>query len=220
MLDLAGAHIRDQKLRLVEQDGIRAHCELVDCAIQIADPRDVYLYDSTFRNTSIQVMKTCKESWRGCCFDTCRFIGKFCDCQFGADSLDGNCKGILRHCDFSETSLHLCSFYNCAPTDLRLPGWPYVTILEPAKNAVDFADIATDPFLDFIRGSMGNSSPKEIATTYDLPIHLKQLRPGIMRRWKIDVLFAKSRSEPLPPEPTLSLEKIRKLLATKPYVSM
>src|SRR6516162_5030378 len=96
---------RGESLRLALQDAIASNCELIDCAIHIAEPREVSIFCSTFIKTTIEVGKTCNKSFHGCLFDSCRFRGKFYNCLFGDDWPDCNLKAGLRNCDFAEASV-------------------------------------------------------------------------------------------------------------------
>jgi len=217
-IDRVGEIITNETLCLAAQDRIRAGCKVLDCTIVIADPEEVSLHCSSFVNCTIRVLKKRKHSWDGCCFDSCIFKGTFYDRYFGNDSLDGTCKGCLRNCDFTGATLNLCAFFNCTPEDLRLPGWPHVTIFYPNKNAKDFADLAVDSVLGRMDALL--TIRDVVALTFDLPAYVRKARPAILRSWKLEKLLAKTRSEPEPPEPTFSLENMRKLLQTKPYVFM
>ena len=129
-------------------------------------------------------------------------------------------KAGLRNCDFTAATLNFCTFFNCTPDDLRLPGWPHVTIFSPRQNADDFTDLTSDPILAGIHGIMRVTSPKEVAITYDMTDYVKKWRADVLQGREFQKLLARIRSEPEPPEPVISLERIRELLKKKPYVFM
>jgi hypothetical protein len=93
-----------------------------------------------------------------------------------------------------------------------------VTIFHPRKNANDFADLTSDPILDRIHELMGGVQEGAIGLTLNLRAYLRQTRPSVLKVWTIRKMTAEIRGEPLPPEPTFSLENMRKLLETKSYV--
>ncbi|MCE9530723.1 MAG: hypothetical protein K8T89_06300 [Planctomycetes bacterium] len=214
-----GETLKNQTLILANQDVIHSKSMVVDCSIRVTEPREVGIFCSTFSNSRIEVVKTCSKDWTGCYFDSCTFKGKYYNCRFGMDSQQCDLQAGLRNCDFTNASLNLCSFFNCTPNDLRLPGWPHVTIFYPSKNAADFTDLKSDPWLARLQYSMENAGDI-IALTYHIPTYIRQTRPHLLKRWKINKLFAESRSEPPPPEPVFSLENMKKLLQTKPYVHL
>ena len=221
MVDRVGEEIRNETLRLGRHDRIRGQCRVVDCTIQIADPRSVTLFCSTFQRCTIDVLKVrtgYRNPWAGCFFDSCTFKGKYYDCYFGEASNFCSLQPGLRGCDFSQATLNLCSYFNCAPEDLQLPRWPHVTIFRPREHADDAADFAGDPLLKWIHVSMGNTSPVVVGITYHLPSYLRQSRSSIRKHWELEKLLAQARSEPPPPEPELSLESMRELMLTKPFV--
>lgn len=226
MIDRTGEVITEEALHLavrrgvgVPNDGIY-NCRLTDCRVRIGYPRGVTIFCSTFVNTIIEMARTAAECGQGCFFDSCTFKGKYDDCRFGLGHVDCSLQPGLRNCDFTGATLNLCSFFNCTPDDLRLPGWPHVTIFYPRQNAEDFADIGTDPVLADIQGSMCNSSPDKVGLTYHVPSYAKQFRPWMLRQWETRRLIAEIRHEPPPPEPVISLETIQELLRRKPYVFM
>jgi hypothetical protein len=95
-----------------------------------------------------------------------------------------------------------------------------VTIFYPERNAHDFKDLDSDPILKDILGSMCNTSPEVVGTIYHLPTYMRTSRPAILKHWKLEVMLAEINKQPLPPEPVFSLESMRELLQTRPYVFM
>jgi hypothetical protein len=218
-IERRGEVITGEALHLRANDLI-FECRLVDCQLRIDHPRDATLFSSTFVNTTLQVKGTSTESWKGCFFDSCTFEGKYYSCLFGNASDQCPLTSGLRNCDFTGASLHLCEFLNCASDDLRLPSWPHITVCHPRQNADDFADLISDPVLARIHGAMEITSPRVIAVTYQLPSYVQKEYQHILKGWEVQKLIAKARSEPPPPEPTVSLETIRALLQRKPYILM
>jgi hypothetical protein len=213
--------IGKETLCLVANSGIGPDCELVDCAIDIADPTGVLLLCSRFINTQIEVSRVCKHWWQGCFFNSCRFKGKFYGSYFGIESDECRQRECgVKTCDFTEARLDLCSFFNCTPNDLALPRWPHVTVFHPGANAADFADVVSDPLLHVLNMSVMEKSPKVVAITFYLPAEMRRSRRWIMEQWELHKIFARTAGKPEPPEPVLSLDNVRKLLETKPYVFM
>jgi hypothetical protein len=125
----------------------------------------------------------------------------------------------LRNCDFTQAKMNLCSFWNCRREDLKLPGWPHVTIFDPAANAEDFKQLSSDPLLAWIQQLMEIKGSRT-AIIYDLPKFLKQETPRLRKRWDLLKLCAKAKGESPPPELVLSVEGSRQRLVTRPYVYM
>jgi len=218
-IERRGEVVTGETLHLQSNDVI-FECRMIDCELRIDRPRAATFLGSTFVNTTLKVTGTSTESWNGCFFDSCTFQGKYYSCLFGNTNDQYRFEAGLRTCDFTGATLNLCSFLNCTPDDLRLPGWPHATIFSPRTNAADFADLATDPVLASIHSSMGNTSTQVVAVIYNIPAYCKQSRQGILERWEVDKLFAKARANPEPPEPVISPDAIRALLQQKPYVFM
>src|SRR5581483_595762 len=91
------------------------------------------------------------------CWERCKFLGTYWSCQFGqlqspfeyeSEKLDGfrvwtNPWGryLVKECDFSQARMHYCAFENCDVSTMKFPRWPCFTILDPARNRDDFAEI-------------------------------------------------------------------------------
>lgn len=195
-------------------------CRLTDCRVRIGYPRGVTIVCSTFVNTTIEVSRTCSDSWRGCFFDSCTFKGKYHSCLFGNKSDECPGRAGLRNCDFTGATLNLCDFLNCTPGDLRLPGWPHITIFSPRQNADDFADLKGDPVLADIHRSMGHTSPLVVAATYSMTAYVNSSRLDVFKLVELNDRILEGKAELEAPEPDASLEAIRELLKRKPYVFM
>jgi hypothetical protein len=214
-----GERIEREEVVLDVHDVIGGGSEVIDSSVTILKPRDCGVHCTRFRNSSIRVVKTCNKEWFGCFFDGCFFRGRYYDCRFGCMPSDEcQIQPGLRNCDFSKASLNLCSFWNCTPADLKMPSWPHVTIFEPAKNAADFAELCSDPFLEWIH-ELTRDRTEVTAVIYNLPKFLRQETPRLQRRWDLKKLLAKAGGK-LPPDLVLSVENAKRLLESKPYVYM
>lgn len=198
-----------------------SRCRLVDCQLRIDRPRAATLLCSTFVNTRIVFTQTCTtKCGSGCFFDSCTFRGKYFGCLFGRESAECDLKPGLRNCDFTEAILHRCRFLNCTPEDLKLPGWPHVTVFYPRINAEDFADLNTEPALADIQGSMGNSSSMIVAMTYYLPNHINECGMALAKFARHTDRLLEGKAELEVVEADASMENLREMLKRKPYVFM
>ena len=219
MQEYRNESISNAELTLHAQDVIMGNSTIIDSSINILSPADVYIFCSSFKNTTIAVAKQCfRQNWRGCFFDSCKFKGKYYDVCFGVGDEKCNLEAGLRACDFSECKMHFCTFFNCTPADLRLPGWPHVTVLDVQANANDFASLCGDPVIKRMHSLLRLQGL--VALTFNMPQFIKQTKPWIYRLWNTNAIFARARSEPIPPEPVIDIQVIRELLAQKSYVFM
>lgn len=74
-------------------------------------------------------------------FIKCRFHGVFIGIDFGQShnvERDGDFGGV-EGCDFTNTTLDGCRFFNVDASTLRLPAWPHVVLHDFAKRSQDVA---------------------------------------------------------------------------------
>jgi hypothetical protein len=179
------------------------HSELVDCTLRIERPSAFAMCCSRFTRCRFEVAKQAREeNWQTCEFTDCVFSGRFYSCTFGGNvdplsPCEIAVKAGLTNCDFSCCDMHLCSFYNCDPETLVLPGWPQITVIHPIQNAEDWMKI---PF------------PKSFWPFQDTVAYNGDTKIVSVVNWET---YARKHGEPKQPSPEL-----RKILESKSYIRM
>jgi hypothetical protein len=174
-------------------------CELSGCVISFVNPSEGAIRWSRLTDCEIIVKRLARDfQMTDTHFRRCKFTGKYFDTVFGSTDLEPmrkGCTGGLEDCDFSQASLHMCSFHNCDPNTLKFPSWPHFTVINPWKNRDDWMAI---PFPAWFRSSQKVIAmiPRDCAVT---------------ENWQ---KFAKEHKD------TTDLEEIRQLMAGKDYIVM
>ena len=80
-------------------------------------------------------------NWRDNYFDSCTFLGRYKDLNFGRVEKDCKVETALKNCDFSRAKLHMLGFVHTEVETCLFPTWPHFTVLHPLRNREDFLAI-------------------------------------------------------------------------------
>jgi len=116
------------------------------CTLVLRVPSDLlHLAGPRFIECAIEVKRQLKDvSWWTANLKGCRLTGRFFSCDFGHFP---NSKafyedvGWIEGCDFTAAHLHACRFTGCDVDTLKLPRWPYFTLLEPHRRCREYASM-------------------------------------------------------------------------------
>jgi hypothetical protein len=104
-----------------------------------------HLAGPRFIDCAIEVKRQLKEvRWFTAHLKGCRFTGRLFSCDFGrlpASKLLYEDIGGIEDCDFTAAHVHACRFFGCDTSTLKLPRWPYFTLLEPYRRYREFASM-------------------------------------------------------------------------------
>lgn len=119
-----------------------------DCKL-VLDPQGVPSFRSGVRfDFAMATMERCTIAGKGKLlklnltetveFNKCKFIGgPFIEPRFGSGVLSNSRDvELLRECDFTECALHDARFYRVSIDQLKLPGWPFITVV--ARDGDEF----------------------------------------------------------------------------------
>lgn len=91
--------------------------------------------DSVFDQCEIRWKKPLNhKNWLRTKFSGCVFFGRYIGNRFGHQIEGPRCTGDMVDCDLSQAYLHGTDFLSCDMSRIKLPGWPFFTLLDPAKN--------------------------------------------------------------------------------------
>jgi hypothetical protein len=117
------------------------------CTLVLRVPsRLFHLPGPRFIDCTIEIKRQLSEvRWFTAYLKGCRFTGRLFSCDFGRkpepDAAFYEDVGGIEDCDFSAAHVHACRFFGCDPSTLKLPRWPYFTLLEPYRRHREFASI-------------------------------------------------------------------------------
>jgi uncharacterized protein YjbI with pentapeptide repeats len=124
-------------------------CNLRDCELRIVEPCWTRFLNCTFRDCVIIAQKESRQTWEACRWINCKFVGDYCSAVFGYTGrycalAPGS---MLVDCDFSDTNLHGCAFFNAELTTIKYPKWPNVTILDPKLHQSELRSLRFSPIV-------------------------------------------------------------------------
>ena len=116
------------------------------CTLVLRMPSDLFhLNGPRFIDCTLEFKRQLKNvGWYSAHLKGCRVTGRLFSCDFGHfpnSTLPYEDMGGIEDCDFTAAHLHACRFVGCDPSTLRLPGWPYFTLLEPYRRHREFASM-------------------------------------------------------------------------------
>ncbi|HLL06825.1 MAG TPA: hypothetical protein VK539_39995 [Myxococcaceae bacterium] len=117
------------------------------CTLVLGMSSDLlHLAGARLMDCTIELKRQLKEvRWYAAYLKGCRFTGHLFSCDFGHfpgySTLPCYSMGGIEDCDFTDAHLHACQFVGCDASTLKLPLWPYFTLLEPYRRHREFASI-------------------------------------------------------------------------------
>ena len=153
---------------------------LRNCTLVLKVPaRNLSTKGARLIDCTIEVKQELKSyaGWIKASLQGCRFKGKMPGCEFGRwpDYAPGWEHGSIENCDFSEAHLQGCRFHSCDPLTLRLPRWPYFTLLDPPRR---YRDWLAHPWPGNLGSSIIGTScsdpPSTVAVTWSAALLAKE----------------------------------------------
>lgn len=153
------------------------------CTVILKVPAShLFINQACFIDCMLEVKLELKnfQQWIRAQLKGCRFKGRLVGCDFGHWPGYGSAPeyqyGSIEDCDFSEAHLNACRFIDCDPLTLRLPRWPYFTILDPIGRAAELREGRWPSlFGRVLIADLHNDPPATAAATFHAPTIAKQL---------------------------------------------
>lgn len=119
---------------------------MLRCTVVLRMPSDLlHLASPRFIDCTIEIRRQLEEvRWYTAHLKGCRFTGRLFSCDFGhfsGSKLLYYDVGGIEDCDFTAAHVHACRFVGCDASTLKLPRWPYFTLLEPYQRHREFASM-------------------------------------------------------------------------------
>jgi len=150
------------------------------CTLVLRAPSDLlHLVGVRFIDCTIEVKRQLKEvRWYGAHLKGCRITGRLFSCDFGHfpgySPLPCDSMGGIEDCDFSAAHLHACRFVGCDASTLKLPRWPYFTLLEPYRRHREFASMLWPREIRYWFNGFDEYPENTVAMTYSATAFAKK----------------------------------------------
>lgn len=128
---------------------------LKDCKIKISVPTKALGIRGKIIGGEVTVKKELHGfHWLEAHLEGVRFTGSLTNNRFGNLNGYGNSEGFITKCNFRDTRLRDCEFFNCDVESIVFPGWPCICIknidlIHREISSYDVPDSLAD-FLDYI----------------------------------------------------------------------
>ncbi|MFL5343174.1 MAG: hypothetical protein ACJ8AT_00165 [Hyalangium sp.] len=137
--------IEKERLELSARDSLYflgRNLTLRRCTLVLGVPAQrLHVNDTRIMECTIEVRARLKNfQWSSAHLKGCRFKGRFIGNDFGSWS-DKPTEASIEDCDFTEAHLQGCRFLQCDVRTLSLPRWPYFTLLDAGRRALELGAV-------------------------------------------------------------------------------
>ncbi len=113
--------------------------------------------------------KTTLEDHRWCSAEliSCRFVGRFFGCDFGACAEPGEPAGVIHGADFSQALIDGCQFFDCDLDSMVFAPWPTFMMRSPQNAASDLLDVDWPGSTRFVMEAAAESPAEVTAVVWN-----------------------------------------------------
>jgi hypothetical protein len=175
MIQFSDQEISDERLVLdsaTELYYLGHNLTLRNCTLVIKVPaRALVIARTRLINCKIEAKRVLKNfRWENIRMQGCQFMGRFVGNDFGSWPGRSWPEAGLEDCDFTQAHLEECRFLKCEIGTLRLPRWPYFTLLDPGHRASELGRVPwPGPKGPIIGDVLAQTPPEARALTYAAP---------------------------------------------------
>jgi hypothetical protein len=122
---------------------------LENCVLTISNPDAVLVSRCRLVGCVVRPDRTMpghRGIWSDNYWQDCHFYGNYVSMHFGSPEEDVHGPSpwgeiAIQGCNFSDTTMHFCSFRRTDVDSIKFPGWPCFTVLQPERNRSRWKDV-------------------------------------------------------------------------------